>query len=271
MKSFRLPKILFFMLALSASFNTYSYELPDLGEHSATILTSTDEKQMGKEFMQAVRSNLSVLDDGIVNDYIQSLGDKLVINSNAKNKRFKFFVVINPAINAFAGPDAHIGIYSGTIIATRSESELAAVMAHEVAHVTQHHMEHLIERMKNTQMTATAGALAALIVGAATGVGNAAAGATMASMGGAQQHLINFTKEKEVEADHIGMRTLYNSGFDPFAMPNFFERVQRLTYDYNNDQIPTFFLTHPATNDRIAESKDRANQYSKRQFKQQNT
>ena len=250
---------------------TYAYELPNMGEHSATILTKKEEKQMGKEFIRAVRSSLTILDDSIINDYIQNLGDKLVANSNAKNKKFNFFVVLNPSINAFAGPDANVGIYSGTIITTRSESELAGVLAHEVAHVTQHHMEHLIERAKNTQMTAAAGALAAILVGVAAGANDVATGAAMASMGGAEQHLLSFTREKEIEADHIGMKTLYNSGFDPEAMPNFFERVQHLTYDYGNNQVPTFFLTHPATTDRIAESKDRANQYPKKQIKNQNT
>lgn len=262
-------RLLMFFYWISST--AYAYELPDMGEHSATILTQRQEKQMGKEFMQAVRSSLTILDDSIINDYIQNLGDKLVANSNAKNKKFNFFVVLNPSINAFAGPDANVGIYSGTIIATRSESELAGVLAHEVAHVTQHHMEHLIERAKNTQMTAAAGALAAILVGVAIGANDVATGATMASMGGAEQHLISFTREKEIEADHIGMKTLYNSGFDPEAMPNFFERVQHLTYDYGNKQIPTFFLTHPATTDRIAESKDRANQYPKKQIKNQNT
>jgi len=266
MKIFLTLLILIYWISSAA----YAYELPDMGEHSATILTKKEEKQMGKEFMQAVRSSLTILDDSIINDYIQNLGDKLVANSNAKNKKFNFFVVLNPSINAFAGPDANVGIYSGTIIATRSESELAGVLAHEVAHVTQHHMEHLIERAKNTQMTAAAGALAAILVGVAAGANDAATGAVMASMGGAAQHLLSFTKEKEIEADHIGMKTLYNSGFDPEAMPNFFERVQHLTYDYGNNQVPTFFLTHPATIDRIAESKDRANQYPKKQIKNQN-
>lgn len=248
-----------------------AYELPDLGEHSATILTSKEEKQMGKEFMQAVRSRLSILDDSIINDYIQNLGDKLVANSNAKNKKFNFFVILNPSINAFAGPDANVGIYSGIFLATRSESELAAVIAHEVAHVTQHHLERLIERAKNTQITASAGALAALIVGMVTGTGDLGTGAVMATMGGAQQHLLSFTKDKEVEADHIGMKILYNSDFDPEAMPNFFARVQRLTYDYNDPKNSTFFSTHPATTDRIAESKDRANQYQKKHIRNQNT
>jgi beta-barrel assembly-enhancing protease len=82
--------------------------------------------------------------------------------------------------------------------------------------------------------------------------------------------MISFSRDKENEADYIGMRTLYNSGFDPIAMPTFFERMQRLTYDYSN-KVPTFLSTHPTTNTRIAESKNRANQYTKKQINTQNT
>ncbi|EKE01680.1 MAG: peptidase M48, Ste24p [uncultured bacterium] len=248
----------------------YAYELPDLGEHSATILSTKEEKQLEKDFMKEVRSRMSILDDAIINDYIQNLGSKLA--SNIKNRKFTFFIVNDPSINAFAGPGANIGIHSGIFAATRSESELAAVLAHEIAHVSQHHIEHIIERAKNTQITATAGALAALIVGMVTGgsASNIATGATMASMGGAAQHMISFSKDKENEADYIGMRTLYNSGFDPTAMPTFFERMQHLTYDYNS-KIPTFLSTHPTTNARIAESKNRASQYTQKQINNQYT
>lgn len=263
--------ILLTIFSYLISLATYAYEIPDLGEHSATILTPQKEKQMGKEFMQIVRLNTDILDDDIINDYIQKLGDKLASNSKVKNKKFHFFVILNPSINAFAGPDGNVGVYSGIIAATNSEDELAAVMAHEIAHVAQHHIEYLIERVKNTQITATATALAALIIGVATGAGNAATGATMASIGGAHQHLINFTKAKEIEADHIAMKILQNSGFDPESMSNFFERVQKLTYDYNQDQITTHFSTHPTTNDRIAESKDRFKQLVTKQFTNQNT
>jgi predicted Zn-dependent protease len=92
----------------------------------------------------------------------------------------------------------------------------------------------------------------------------------MASMGGATQHMINYIRDKEIEADNIGMKILYDAGFDPAAAPNFFERVQRTTYNYHNN-IPTFLSTHPTTNNRIAESKNRAHQYPKKQINNQNT
>jgi beta-barrel assembly-enhancing protease len=265
---------LFFTLLIAVFWlgsTAQAYELPDLGEHSATILSPKEAKQLEKEFMKEVYSRLSILDDTIINNYIQNLGDKLAAHATTKNRKFHFFVVRDKSINAFAGPGGNIGIYSGTFIATHSESELAAVLAHEIAHVTQHHIERLIERAKNAQITAIAGMLAATIIGiTAGGSGNMATGAAMASMGGMGQHMINFTKDKEIEADNISMKILYDSGFDPASAPNFFERIQRITHNYHNS-APTFLSTHPATNDRIAESKNRANLYPKKTTNSQDT
>lgn len=258
-----------FLLIIILSITAQAYELPDLGERSATILAPQEEKKLGKEFMQKVRASLPMVDDVIINDYIQNLGKKLTKGSK---KSFNFFVVKDAGINAFAGPDANIGIYSGTIVATQSESELAAVLAHEIAHVTQHHLEYLIERAKNAQLTAAAGTITALIISIVGGnsAKNVAGGVTMASMGGVQQHMISFTKSKEAEADRIGMKILYNSGFTPMAMPDFFKRIQQMNYDYGNRALE-FLATHPTTTERIAEAKDRANQYPKKKLVSSNT
>lgn len=238
-------------------------ELPDLGERSTTFISPKMEKELGREFMREVRKQLQLVTDPIIHDYIQNLGAQLTDHTSTKNKQFHFFVVKDQDINAFAGPDAHIGVNSGTITTANSESELAGVLAHEIAHVSQHHVERLIETAKNTQLAAMAGTLAAIIIGSTSSsnsLGNIATGATMASMGGATQHLINFTREHEIEADNIGMKILYNSNFDPRAIPNFFERVQRQYRNYTND-IPKILMTHPVTNDRIAEARNRVAQY----------
>ena len=258
-----------FLLVICLSVAAQAYELPDLGERSATILSSQAEKKLGREFMQKIRANFLMVDDVIINDYIQKLGKKLVVNTK---KNFNFFVINNPEINAFAGPDANVGIYSGTIVATHSESELAAVLAHEIAHVTQHHLEYLLERAKNAQITAAAGTIAAIIIGIVGGdsAKNVAGGATMASMGGLHQHMISFTKSKEIEADRIGMKILANSGFAPQAMPMFFSRIQRMNYDYGNQALE-FLATHPTTIERIAEAKNRAKQYPKKLPESSNT
>ncbi|MBU0744043.1 MAG: M48 family metalloprotease [Gammaproteobacteria bacterium] len=248
-------------------------DLPDLGEHSKTILTSKMEKQLGTEFMKNVRLSVPILTDPIINDYIETLGNKLASHTRDKNRKFHFFVVRDPMVNAFAGPNANIGINSGTIAAVNSESELAAVMAHEIAHVTQHHIELSIENGKNAQIMATAGMIASAILGASSNsksLSSAANGAAMASMGGSAQHMINFTRKHEIEADNIGMKILYASGLDPRAIPKVFERLQRYRFDYPNE-TPQFLLTHPITSDRIAEAKNRIAQYQTNSIKNQTT
>lgn len=253
--------------------SAFAYNLPDLGEVSETFISKEKERQLGKQFMIMVRSNLHLLGDPVINDYIQKLGNKLTKGARTRIKNFNFFVVDDSAINAFAGPDAHIGINSGTIISQKSEDMLAAIMAHEIAHVTQHHIARLIRTARNTQLASAAGMLAAIIVGATANkksLGSITTGATMASLGGGIQNMISFTKQHEIEADNIGMRILYNSGFDPNAMPEAFLHMQRLRLAYSND-VPTFLLTHPVTSDRIAETKNRANLYKfKRKPKKSN-
>ena len=268
LKIITIPLLLFFWCTVSGASN-----LPDLGEPSETFISRAKEKQLGREFMRMVRANLPLLKDTIINDYIQNLGNRLTSKTNTRGRKFRFFVVDDSAINAFAGPDAYIGINSGSIKAVQSENELAAIMAHEIAHVTQHHIARLINTAKKTQAAAAAGMLAALIIGStgnSKSLNNLASGAAMASIGSATQHMISFTKEHEIEADNIGMQILYRSSFDPNAMPNAFERMQRLRFAYINE-TPKFFLTHPVTTDRIAEAKNRASQYKFKPTKQNST
>ena len=246
---------------------TLADELLDPGELSETFISPQLEKRLSKEFMREVHRHLPLNDDAIINDYIQHLGNKLVTHAPTKRKKFHFLVVNDSSFNAFAGPGANIVINSGTMVTANTESELAAVMSHEIAQVAGHHIERLLENAKNTEMVATAGMLASMIIGSAYGGGRSnsqsgslVSGVAMASMVGAAQHLINFTREHEIIADNVGMKILYQSSFNPRAMANIFERMHRLHYGYGSE-IPSFLLTHPVTSDRIAEAKNRASQY----------
>ncbi|MES9979350.1 MAG: M48 family metalloprotease, partial [Candidatus Thiodiazotropha sp. 6PLUC5] len=98
-------------------------KLPELGSPSDQYLTPADEIRLGREFMLSVRKSTPVMDDPLVSEYIQSLGQKLLKESEAIGQDFDFFVIEQPEINAFAGPGGHIGVYSGLILATQSESE----------------------------------------------------------------------------------------------------------------------------------------------------
>ncbi|MDR1057613.1 MAG: M48 family metalloprotease [Coxiellaceae bacterium] len=196
------------LLLLIWNITAIADELPDLGEYSETVLSTKTEQRLAKEFIQEVRQTVPILDDPVINNYIQTLGNKLTAHAHTKRKKFYFFVISDPSIKAFAGPGGYIGINSGTITTVNSESKLAAIMAHEIAHVTQHHLERLIASTKNTQMVATAGIPASILIGTTTNnksISNAANSAALTSMAGATQHIINFTRKHEIEADNINL------------------------------------------------------------------
>ncbi|MDH4105771.1 MAG: M48 family metalloprotease, partial [Gammaproteobacteria bacterium] len=201
-----------------------------------------------------------VLDDPEVHEYIQSLGLRLSSLAQDGNRDFNFFVVRDPAINAFALPGGFIGIHSGLMLETKNESELAGVLGHEIAHVTQRHIARGLEARSRANLMSTAAMLAAILVGAAGGSSDATMGAITAAQNMAAQAGINFTRENEYEADRIGIGVLAAAGFDPNAMPAFFDTMFRRT-QLAPDRVPELLRTHPVTSNRIAESKDRALQY----------
>jgi predicted Zn-dependent protease len=233
-------------------------DLPNIGDSAESYLSTTEEQQLGKVFMRNVRQSLSVVNDPEVESYIRSLGYRLVASSGVPSGQFTYFVVNDPSINAFAGPGGYIGINTGLILVSQSESELAAVVAHETAHVTQRHIARAFEQASRMSTPMTAAIIAAIILGSTTSqsgqLGEAAIAATIA---GSVQQQINFTRANEWEADRIGMLFLAGAGFDPHAMPGFFERLQKSSHD--NLQY-SFLLTHPVTSDRIADSRNRAEQ-----------
>ena len=118
--------------------------LPDLGDSSRAALSESQEDQIGHEIMRQVRGEADYLDDPILEDYLNTLGDKLAAASPESRRHFDYFPVRDPSINAFAMPGGFIGVNTGLISATRNESELAGVLGHETAHVTQHHIARMV-------------------------------------------------------------------------------------------------------------------------------
>jgi predicted Zn-dependent protease len=235
--------------------------LPEMGTAAQAALSLEDENQIGRMVMRNLRESGMVLEDPEVHEYIQSLGLRLSSLAQDGNRTFNFFVVRDPAINAFALPGGFIGIHSGLWLETRNESELAGVLGHEVAHVTQRHIARSIEARSRANLMSTAAVLAAILVGAAGGgSSDATMGAITAAQNMAVQAGINFTRDNEYEADRIGIGVLAAAGFDPNAMPAFFDTMFRRT-QLGPDRVPELLRTHPVTSNRIAESKDRALQY----------
>ena len=199
-------------------------DLPDLGNSAGGLMTPKRERDLGRAFMRSVRRSQKVMDDPLLNDYIQQLGQRLVDASGERGTPFSFFMIDDPQINAFAGPGGYIGVYTGLLQTTETESELAAVLAHEIAHVTQQHLLRAWESTSQMSIPSAAILLAAVVLGAAVG-GDAAAAAAVGGQAALIQQQINFTRANEQEADRVGIDILAESGYEPRAMPSFFDRM----------------------------------------------
>ena len=238
-------------------------ELPDMGDSSGTLISPAEEKEFGEAFFRSLHSQITINQDAEIQEYIQSIGQKLATNSDTPGHPFHFFVVMENDINAFAGPGGYIGINSGLILMTEAESELASVMAHEISHVTQRHLFRAAEAAGRLSIPTAAATLAAILLGTQSpAMGQAA---IMAIMAGNVQFQIHFTRENEEEADRVGMQTLSASQFDPRSMPTFFERLQQATR-YYGQAIPEFLRTHPVTASRISDTRGRAETYPYKQY-----
>jgi predicted Zn-dependent protease len=230
-------------------------ELPALGDSASAILSPEQERVLGEEFMRNVRTHLPLIEDPEVELWLQSLGFRLAASSDAPEQSYRFFIVRDGTINAFAGPGGHIGANSGLILSARSESELAAVLAHEIAHVTQRHLARSLEAASKMSLPSAAALLAAILIGSQSREGGEAAIAVATAA--SAQYQINFTRDNEHEADRIGIQTLARADFNPQSMADFFERMQQQSRYYGN-KLPEFLSTHPVTTTRIAEARERA-------------
>lgn len=231
--------------------------LPDLGDPAESTLSVTKEREIGNKIMLQIRQHRVILDDLITQEYIESLGYKLLGQADAAVHDFTFFVVSEKGINAFALPGGYIGVNAGLITATENESELAAVMAHEISHITQRHMARAFFHQSNIQGPVLAAMVAALLIG-----GDAGRAALTAASAGSVQSQINFTRKNEYEADRVGIDLLGRSGFDAYSMATLFDKMHRQSRLYGGAP-PEFLSTHPVHGSRIADARARAGRYPK--------
>ena len=236
--------------------------LPDLGDESLSISTPTQERKLGESVVQQIRASGAYLDDPEVNDYLNELGHRLVaaVPSPDSPFDFEFFAMADPGINAFALPGGFVGVNMGLILLTQSESELAAVLAHEISHVTQHHYTRSVAAQQRSllySLGALALALAAAKAGGSANAGQAIAAGVTSAQALAIQSQLNYTRENEYEADRIGFQRLDAAKFDDNAMATFMERLQK-SGRFSEGNAPSYLRTHPVTTERIAEAQARA-------------
>ncbi len=238
-------------------------QLPDIGDPSDALMTPAAERRLGRAFLNDLKQRFQFIEEPVFEDYINDLGHRLSSKSHSSARRFRFSLIDSTTVNAFAGPDAQIGIFTGLILTTQSEDELASVMAHEIAHVTQKHLYRTFYRAQKMSTPAAVALLGAVLIGVAGG-GEAGAAAVTGVQAGLMQDQLNYSRLNEQEADRVGMRLLYQSGFNPQAMPAFFANMAKANQGYST-QLPEFLRTHPVSTSRIADTQGRADKYPYKQ------
>ena len=163
--SLTLRRLLVFIILCCTLVANASYNLPQLGQPGYDGLTPVQEDALGLKFYAYILQTLPIDNDPLLNQYIQSLGARLVRSCDTPHGHFVFLVVKDNDVNAFAGPGGYVAVNTGTITTARNEAELAAVMSHEIAHVTQRHIARSIASMKKMQAANIAGILAAIALG----------------------------------------------------------------------------------------------------------
>lgn len=228
--------------------------LPELGGKDRALMSEKEEYWLGLLAMRQERRQTGYVEDPEIEAYLESLGARLTAPLE-KPADYHFFLIRDPTINAYALPGGFIGVHTGLILSARNESELAAVLAHEITHIHQHHLARMmVAQQEGSGLTAAA--LLASIILAASGENVGEAGIALVTAAQSYRSL-SFTRAFEREADRLGIRLLDAAGFDPAAMAGFFERLQnsnRLT----NTPSPEYMRTHPITTNRIAEARDRS-------------
>jgi beta-barrel assembly-enhancing protease len=198
------------------------------------------EIALGKQLAQEVERQAKIIDDPIIAEYVNRVGQNLVRNSDAKVP-FTIKVLDSEEVNAFALPGGFFFVNSGLILKAESESELAGVMAHEIAHVAARHGTKQATRGEIINLAS----IPLIFMGGWTGYAIRQGAGLAIPLG-----FLNFSRAFEKEADYLGLQYLYKTGYDPTAFVDFFEKIQSMEKK-KPGTVSKVFSTHPMTDDRI--------------------
>ncbi|MBB1380117.1 MULTISPECIES: M48 family metalloprotease [unclassified Pseudoalteromonas] len=234
-----------------------NFTLPDLGTSALQALPLEKEQAIGEVMMMQIRGSSPVINDPVLDEYLTTIGRKLVANANDVRFPFSFFWINNSEINAFAFYGGHVGVHTGLIAQADNESQFASVLGHEIAHVTQRHLARRIQQQQDNSALTIAGMIAgilATVVAPDAGIAIISASQTQSAFS-----QLTHSRSAEQEADRIGMQTLNNAGFDARASSEFLTKLAaQIRYKY---KPPAFLLTHPLPESRVSDVRLRAEQF----------
>ena len=229
--------------------------LPKLGDATSGIVSHEQEYLIGRTWLKAFRSRIKEYQDPMLKQYLEQLLNNLASHSQLEDPRLELVIVNNPTINAFAVPGGIIGVHTGIFIHAKTEDELSSILAHELAHLSQRHFARGIEAQRKTSLLSMGGLLAGLAIAAAAGA-DAGTAAMTVSQAAAMEGSLRYSRSNEQEADRIGLQTMRAANRNPRAAAKMFETMLSISR-HSINRPPEFLLTHPVTEKRIADARNR--------------
>jgi predicted Zn-dependent protease len=213
-------------------------------------ITIKEEEELATEFLKYLQAQFTIIDDPLIVNYINQLGTSILKSFPQQPFEYNFYVIKEDVYNAFATPGGHIFVYSGLIAAMEHEDELAGILGHEISHVYCRHISQKIEHQKKINMATLAGVAAGIFLGVAGG-GQAAGVLTAGSVAAGQTAALANSREDEIQADQIGLDHLIKAGYSGEGLLDALNTIRAKQW-YGTDQVPTYMMTHPALEDRLA-------------------
>lgn len=227
-------------------------ELPLLGENAS--LNLNNEFELGQGLYERLKQRGYLIDDPLLSRYLSDIGESLLAQLDIRARDYRFFLVKDNSVNAFAAPGGFIGVNAGLIALTHSEDELASVLAHEIAHVELRHTMQMIEKSQTLNAVSALSILAAILLSSQDP--EAASAMLYGGAAGSSQAIVNFTRSNEYEADRVGIELINKSQYDPAAMADFMLLLQQKEQSGAVANIE-YIRTHPISSNRVAEIRAR--------------
>jgi predicted Zn-dependent protease len=208
-----------------------------------TTVSEDEEREIGLQFDQELREHIVVIEDPVVAGFINDLGQEIVRTIEPQPFIYRFRVIRDPTLNAFAVPGGYIYFHSGTLLAAGGIDELAGIMGHEIAHVKAHHYARMRRKSQIPDLLVGLAGMAAAVATEQPGILVAAQAANVAVK-------LRFSREFENEADHLGSIFMTRAGYDADGITRFFERLL-LESRRHPHNLPPYLFSHPDVEDRI--------------------
>ncbi len=210
-------------------------------------LSTEKERQIGEEFFLELQSAYPISSDPFVSAYINRLGHNLEAQLPPHPYKYRFFVLDDPTLNAFAVPGGYVFMHTGFIRLMDREGELAGVLAHEISHIYARHMARMMDESKGVTIATLVGSLAAVLLG-----GPAAAALLLGSQAAGQAAMLKYSRDHEQEADDLGFKWMTKAGYNPMDMIAAFKKMNKQRWFQGGDP-PIYLSTHPHTDTRLVE------------------